>query len=79
MTGIETRIDAIESFIADEMAASEAPGLAISVVQDGKVALERGYGYADLATRTPMTERTGVVVGSTTKALSSRARGCANR
>ncbi|MDB5059930.1 MAG: putative penicillin-binding protein, partial [Chloroflexi bacterium] len=73
MTDKQATIRAIDSFITEEMEAGEAPGLAITVVRDGEVVLQRGYGYADIESRAPMTERTGVVIGSTTKALTCAA------
>ena len=60
---------AIDRFIGEQMALGRTPGLAVTVLRDGEVALQRGYGYADVGSREPMTERTGVVIGSTTKAL----------
>lgn len=60
---------AIDRFIAEQMALGRAPGLAMAVVRDGEPIMQCGYGYADIASREPMTERTGVVIGSTTKAL----------
>lgn len=62
-------IRAVEAFIEAQMSLGQTPGLAISVWRDGQSLLQRGYGTADVDTGTPMTERTGVVIGSTTKAL----------
>lgn len=66
-------IQAIDRFITEQMDLGRTPGLALTVSRDGEVVYERGYGYADLATQRPMTERTGVVIGSTTKALTCAA------
>lgn len=65
--------EAIDAFIAEQLEAGQAPGLGISIRRDGEVLLERGYGRADVDTGEPMTERTGVVIGSTTKALTCAA------
>jgi len=64
---------AFDAFVVDEMERGKTPGLGICVVQDGRVIFQRGYGVADLDTGRPMTERTGVVIGSTTKALTCTA------
>ena len=66
-------IGEIDEFIGEQMRLGRMPGVALSVVRAGEVALERGYGVADVGTREPMTERTGVVIGSTTKALTCTA------
>lgn len=48
--------------------AGEIAGVVVVVVKDGKVLLQKGYGYADVAKKIPMDpERTGVRSGSTTK------------
>ncbi|HUQ82096.1 MAG TPA: serine hydrolase domain-containing protein [Gemmatimonadaceae bacterium] len=43
------------------------PGLAVAVVRDGKVLLTRGYGYASLETKTPITPSTVFDVASVSK------------
>lgn len=48
-------IDSIAAFIdsaaAAQMKERGIPGAAVAVVQDGRIVLERGYGFADLGTR----------------------------
>lgn len=66
-------LPAIDAFIREEMSAARMPGLAISARHGDAVVLERGYGHADAASGTPMTERTGSLIGSTTKALTCMA------
>src|SRR5436309_384032 len=73
MAGDPLAIEAIDRFIREQMELGHAPGLAITVLSDGEVVLQRGYGYANVETREPMTERSGVVIGSTTKALTCTA------
>ncbi|MBV8202652.1 MAG: beta-lactamase family protein [Acidobacteria bacterium] len=48
-------------------AAGVSPGCALAVVVDGRVALARGYGFADLARRLPITPRTVFDLASTSK------------
>jgi len=62
-------INRIERFIVEQMGLGQTPGLSVGILADGEIVLSRGYGYADVVTRAPMTERSGVVIGSTTKAL----------
>lgn len=47
------------------------PGVAVSVVKDGKVVLARGYGVRSAETRLPMTEDTLFSIASMTKAFTS--------
>ncbi|HVR07280.1 MAG TPA: serine hydrolase domain-containing protein [Thermoanaerobaculia bacterium] len=47
--------------------AGASPGCAVAVVADGKVALARGYGFADLSRRLPITPRTVFDIASTSK------------
>lgn len=43
------------------------PGLAIAVIQDGRIALARGYGFRDLANRQPVTPDTLFSIASASK------------
>ena len=45
------------------------PGLAIAIVKDGKVVLMKGYGYADVAKKTSVTENTEFQIASNSKPL----------
>src|SRR5262249_21092124 len=74
MTSIrQVPVEEIERFVTEQMALGRTPGLALSVRLDGEPVLERGYGVADVSTQAPMTERSGVIIGSTTKALTCTA------
>jgi len=46
---------------------SDAPGAAVLVVRDGRVVFRRGYGVADLRTRTKIDQRTNFRLASFTK------------
>ncbi len=48
-------------------AAGLSPGCALAVVEHGRVVLARGYGFADLDRRLPITPRTGFDIASTSK------------
>jgi CubicO group peptidase (beta-lactamase class C family) len=45
-------------------------GLSVGVAQDGKIVFARGYGFASLADRTPVTPKTMFAIGSVTKQFS---------
>jgi CubicO group peptidase (beta-lactamase class C family) len=56
------------------LAVHHAPGAVVSVVRDGQVLFEKGYGYADLGTGRPMDpERTVVRVASVSKLVTATA------
>jgi CubicO group peptidase (beta-lactamase class C family) len=48
-------------------AAGLSPGCALAVVEHGRVVLARGYGFADLGRRLPITPRTRFDIASTSK------------
>ncbi|MBL8229006.1 MAG: serine hydrolase [Bryobacterales bacterium] len=49
----------------------KVPGLAIGIMQDGKVLLAKGYGVRDAREKKPVTTRTVFAVGSVTKSFTS--------
>jgi CubicO group peptidase (beta-lactamase class C family) len=49
------------------------PGAAVAVVIDGRVAFSRGYGLANVATNSPVTEQTNFRLASLTKAFTAMA------
>ncbi|HET7844911.1 MAG TPA: serine hydrolase domain-containing protein, partial [Xanthomonadales bacterium] len=49
------------------------PGAALLVLRDGKPLVARGYGYADVATRVPVTPRTNFRLASVTKQFTAAA------
>ncbi len=61
--------DSLDTYIKREMTRWNLPGLAIAIVKDGKVVLMKGYGYADVAKKTPVTENTEFQIASNSKAF----------
>ncbi|MES2567745.1 MAG: serine hydrolase domain-containing protein [Bacteroidota bacterium] len=61
--------DSLDTYIKREMQRWNLPGLAIAVVKDGKVLHIKGYGYADVAKKTPVTENTEFQIASNSKAF----------
>jgi CubicO group peptidase (beta-lactamase class C family) len=58
----------LDGFFETEMAELHIPGAAVVVVQDGKLFLAKGYGYADLDRRTPVDPtKTAFRAGSVSK------------
>lgn len=62
-------LDGLDDFIAQAMKDWKVPGLALAVVQDGKVTLLKGYGYRDLDKKLPVTPNTLFAIGSITKSF----------
>ncbi len=52
-------------------AAFEVPGIAVAIVKDGAVALEKGYGVRRLGEASPVNERTLFAIASNTKAFTA--------
>jgi len=62
-------LDGLDEFIAQVMKDWKVPGLALAVIQDGKVTLLKGYGYRDLEKQLPVTQNTLFAIGSITKSF----------
>jgi hypothetical protein len=62
-------LDGLDEFITQTMKDWKVPGLALAVIQDGKVTLLKGYGYRDLEKQLPVTPNTLFAIGSITKSF----------
>ena len=62
----------IESFVQGEMASQRVPGLALGIVEDGRVAYVRGFGKADDSGRA-VTPQTPFIIGSVAKSFTALA------
>lgn len=51
----------------EKLTKDELPGLAVLVARDGKIVFQGGFGFADLAQKTPVTVETKFRIGSVTK------------
>ncbi len=51
------------------------PGMSIAILEDGEIVLQRGYGYADVDTKTPVTPQTRFRAASVSKLLTVSALG----
>jgi len=63
----------IEQFIEEQQERSQIPGMSVVIVEQGKTVFEKGFGYADLDSKKPVTEHTLFELGSTTKAFTGLA------
>lgn len=63
--------DEVDALVKPLLRAARIPGAAIAIVIDGEIVFARGYGYRDLATHLPVTERTVYPIASTSKAINA--------
>src|SRR5687767_8897500 len=70
--GAGTGYAEIESFVQGEMAAQRVPGLALGIVEDGRIAYVRGFGKADDSGRV-VTPQTPFIIGSVAKSVTALA------
>src|SRR5579859_540566 len=66
-----TKLQGIDDLAASAMKQWKVPGVAIAVVQDGKVIYAKGYGYRDLEQKLPITTATLFPIGSITKSFTA--------
>lgn len=70
------RVDAasdFDAFVNAEMRRANIPGLALGFARDGRVRFTRGYGFADLASRRPVSVDTVFPLASVTKPVTATA------
>ena len=62
---------AADALMSRLMSTDNVPGAALALIKDGRVVLERGYGFRDLATRAPVTTATLFNIGSISKSFTA--------
>jgi CubicO group peptidase (beta-lactamase class C family) len=67
------KIRKIERFVKEQKSKSKIPGIALVIVEKGKVVYQKGFGYADVKKKIPVTAHTLFELGSTTKAFTGLA------
>ncbi len=70
---LDAQMGLLETWVGELMAYYHLPGLAVGVVHDQELVYARGFGYADLRTRAPVTSRTLFRVASITKLFTATA------
>jgi CubicO group peptidase (beta-lactamase class C family) len=65
-----TDIDTIVNQLLDLY---DVPGVAVAVVQGGRVIQAKGYGYADVDKKRPVTDKTAFAIGSVSKSFTTLA------
>jgi CubicO group peptidase (beta-lactamase class C family) len=61
----------VDRYLREQVDHAQLPGVAVGVVQDGRIVFTQGYGVANDGKK--MTERTPVVIGSTSKSITATA------
>src|SRR5712672_61716 len=61
------KLQGLDELASQAMQQWKVPGVAIAVVQDGKVIYAKGYGYRDLEKKLPITTATLFPIGSISK------------
>ena len=61
----------LDSVVPATMAAERIPGAVVTVVSGGRVIFSKGYGFADVESRRPMTDSTIVRIGSISKVMTA--------
>ncbi|MCP2604929.1 serine hydrolase [Candidatus Aminicenantes bacterium AH-873-B07] len=64
-----------DKFVKRTMKEWKVPGMAISIIKDGKVILSKGYGFRDIKKKLKVTPKTLFAIGSCTKAFTAVAIG----
>jgi len=65
----------LDAFVDQIMKDWKVPGLAVAVIQDGKVIFTKGYGYRDVDKKLRVTPQTLFAIGSITKSFTVTAMG----
>ncbi len=63
----------IDNLVAKTMTAFDVPGIAVSVIKDGKIIHEKGYGVKSIITKEKVNEHTLFGIASNSKAFTSAA------
>ena len=71
--GLPDRLATLDVHVERVREQFDVPGIAVAIVKDGEVLLERGYGVKDLETGEPVDARTLFAIASNTKAFTSAA------
>src|SRR5262245_47534221 len=76
--GKSSDLTMLDEFIPAQIEKWKVPGLAIAVVQHGKVIYSHGFGSRDVKQNLPVTTKTIFAIGSISKSFTSLSMGIAN-
>jgi CubicO group peptidase (beta-lactamase class C family) len=64
-------LEELDKGIAKALADAKIPGASVTIIEDSQIALSKGYGFADLNTKAPVTPETVFRAGSISKSFTS--------
>jgi CubicO group peptidase (beta-lactamase class C family) len=64
-------LEELDKRLADTFEKAKVPGVSVTVIEGGQIVLTKGYGYADLETKRPVTPETVFRAGSISKSFTS--------
>jgi CubicO group peptidase (beta-lactamase class C family) len=70
-TALPAPLSGLDAFVERARKEFDVPGIAVAIVKDGEVVLERGWGLKDLESREPVDARTLFAIASNTKAFTA--------
>ncbi|WP_084105532.1 serine hydrolase [Lysobacter concretionis] len=68
---VPARLRDFDAYVDNVRAKFDVPAIAVAIIKDGQVVLERGYGPRDLQNRQPVDEHTMFAIASNTKAFTA--------
>lgn len=77
LTGVEPQpltdelLAEFEAYVAEKMEQLEVPGAAVAIVHEGELVYANGFGVRDLDTQEPVAPETRMMIGSTTKSMTT--------
>ena len=66
---LTTDVGAVDALMLRLMSMDNVPGAALALIKDGRIVLEKGYGFRDPATHAPITTTTLFNIGSISKSF----------
>ena len=66
---LATDVGAVDALMLRRISMDNVPGAALALIKDGRIVLEKGYGFRDLATHAPITTTTLFNIGSISKSF----------
>ena len=73
LADLRKAVETLDAEVEQLRKAGQVPGVAVGIIDNGKLAFSRGYGYRDLEHKLPVTENTVFAVGSVTKSFTAAA------
>lgn len=64
-------LDELDKRLADAFAKGKIPGASVTIIEGNQIVFTKGYGYADLSTKKPVTPETVFRAGSISKSFTS--------